>query len=130
MQGYGKRFGAEYGETFVSTMIGGAILSSLFRQDPRYFYKGTGTVRARAEYAIASSVICKGDNMRWQFNYSGILGGLAAGGIANLYYPGDHSARLTFENAGIGIGESAVQNLFQEFIVKKLTPSARRASSP
>jgi hypothetical protein len=128
-QGYAKRFGANYADTFISTEIGGAILPSLFKQDPRYFYKGTGSIRARAAYAIANAVICKGDNMRWQFNYSGILGGLAAGGIANLYYPAsDRSGvALTFENMGIGIGETAVQNLFEEFVIKKLTPSARKA---
>ena len=68
--------------------------------------------------------------MRWQFNYSGILGGLAAGGLSNLYYPAsDRSGwQVTFENLAIGVGESAVQNLFQEFLVKKLTPSARKAA--
>lgn len=131
MQGYGKRFGANYADTFISTEIGGAILPSIFRQDPRYFYKGTGTIRARAGYAIANAVICRGDNMRWQFDYSGILGGLAASGISNLYYPAsDRSGwALTFQNLGIGVGESAVQNLFQEFVVKKLTPSARKLAS-
>ncbi len=105
-------------------MIGGAILPSLFKQDPRYFYKGTGTIRSRAMYAIANAVICKGDNGRWQPNYSGILGGLAAGGISNLYYPAsDRSGvELTFENALIGTAEGAVQNLFQEFVVRRLTP--------
>ena len=42
-QGYGKRFGANYADGFTDNMIGGAILPSLFKQDPRYFYKGTGT---------------------------------------------------------------------------------------
>jgi Carboxypeptidase regulatory-like domain len=132
MQGYGKRFGANYADTFISTEIGGAILPALLRQDPRYFYKGKGTIWERARYAIAATVICKGDNMHWQFNYSSILGGLAAGGISNLYYPAsDRSgAGVTFENAGIGLAGSAAQNLFQEFVVKKLTPSARKAASP
>jgi hypothetical protein len=132
MQGYGKRFGANYADTVVSNAIGGAILPSLFHQDPRYFYKGAGTVRARVGYAIAMSVICKGDNMHWQLNYSGILGGVAASGISNLYYPAsDRSdASVTFENLGIGIAGSALQNIFQEFVVKKLTPAARRARTP
>jgi hypothetical protein len=131
MQGYGKRFGANYADTFFSNEIGGAIFPSLFHQDPRYFYKGTGTIRSRAEYAIATAVICRGDNMRWQFNYSGILGGLAAGGISNLYYPQSDrsSVGVTFENLGVGLAGSAVQNLLQEFVVKKLTPSARRVQS-
>jgi hypothetical protein len=32
---------------------------------------------------------------------------------------------LTFENTLIGVGSSAVANLFQEFLVRKLTPHAR-----
>ncbi|MGA1989222.1 MAG: carboxypeptidase-like regulatory domain-containing protein, partial [Candidatus Sulfotelmatobacter sp.] len=123
-QGYAKRFGAGFADTVSGTFIGGAILPSLLKQDPRYFYKGTGSKTARILYAIANAVICKGDNRRWQANYSGILGSLAAGGISNLYYPAQDrdGAALTFENAALGIGGSAISNLFQEFVVKKLTP--------
>ena len=123
-QGYAKRFGAGYGDTLTGTFIGGAILPSILKQDPRYFYKGTGSTRSRVLYALAMSVICKGDNRRWQVNYSGILGSLAAGGISNLYYPAQdrNGATLTFENTALGIAGSAVSNLFQEFVIKKLTP--------
>jgi hypothetical protein len=123
-EGYAKRFGAGFADEVSSTFIGGAILPSLLKQDPRYFYKGRGSMGARALYAIANAVICKGDNRRWQANYSSILGSLAAGGISNLYYPANdrNGAGLTFENAAIAIGGSAVQNLFQEFVIKKLTP--------
>lgn len=123
-QGYGKRFGADYADTVSGTFIGGAILPSLLKQDPRYFYKGTGSKTSRLLYAIANAVICKGDNGRWQTNYSNILGSLAAGGISNLYYPAQNrnGAGLTFENAGLSIGGSAFSNLFQEFVIKKLTP--------
>jgi hypothetical protein len=123
-QGYAKRFGANYADGFVSTMLGGAVLPAWFKQDPRYFYKGTGSFMSRAGYAIANAVICKGDNGHWQANYSAILGGLAAGGISNLYYPASDRSNvgLIFESAAIGAGEGAVQNLIQEFIVRKLTP--------
>ena len=124
--GYAKRFGAGYGDTVSGTFIGGAILPSLLKQDPRYFYKGTGSVPSRFLYAIANAFICKGDNRRWQVNYSNMLGSLAAGGISNLYYPPQDrdGAALTFENAALGIAGTAVSNLFQEFIIKKLTPKA------
>ncbi len=46
-QGYAKRFAANYADGFTGTMIGGAILASWFKQDPRYFYRGTGTVTSR-----------------------------------------------------------------------------------
>ncbi|HEY1423025.1 MAG TPA: carboxypeptidase-like regulatory domain-containing protein [Candidatus Acidoferrum sp.] len=123
-QGYAKRYGAGYADTVTSTLIGGAILPSLFKQDPRYFYKGTGSKKSRLLYAIANSVICKGDNGHWQANYSGLLGSLAAGGISNLYYPAtDRDAGLTFQNALIGIGANAAANILQEFVIKKLTPN-------
>jgi Carboxypeptidase regulatory-like domain len=123
-EGYGKRFGANYVDGFDSDMIGGAILPSLFKQDPRYFFKGTGSIRSRAMYAIASAVICRGDNGHRQFNYSGILGGLAAGGISNLYYPASdrNGVTVTFENSLIGTAEGAAQNLIQEFVIRRLTP--------
>jgi hypothetical protein len=124
-QGYAKRYGAAYGDLAIGTFIGGAILPSLLKQDPRYFYKGTGSKRSRVMYALANAVICKGDNGHWQVNYSGILGSLAAGGISNLYYPAQqrNGATLTFENALIGIGATAATNILQEFVIKKLTPS-------
>jgi hypothetical protein len=123
-QGYGKRYGAAYADLVTSTFIGQAILPSLLKQDPRYFYKGTGSTRSRVLYAIANSVICKGDNRRWQANYSAILGSLASGGISNAYYPpNDRGAGLTFENTLIGIGATAASNLLEEFVIPKLTPN-------
>ena len=131
-QGYAKRFGASYADTVSSTFIGGAILPSLLKQDPRYFYKGTGGTRSRLLYAIANSVICKGDNRRWQVNYSGILGALASGGLSNLYYPSTDrdGVGLTFENALIGIGQGAAANILQEFVIKKLTPRLPNQGPP
>jgi hypothetical protein len=127
-EGYAKRFGAGYADTVSGTFIGGAILPALLKQDPRYFYKGKGSTGYRALYAIANALICKGDNRRWQPNYSNILGSIAAGGISNIYYPAQdrNGAVLTFVNAGIGIGSTAASNLLQEFLIRKLTPAARK----
>ncbi len=123
-QGYAKRYGAAYADLVTGDFIGGAILPSLFKQDPRYFYKGSGSRKSRVLYAIAMSVVCKGDNGRWQPNYSSIIGGLAAGGISDLYYPAQNrnGATLAFENALIGIGGGAAANIVQEFIIRRLTP--------
>jgi hypothetical protein len=130
-QGYAKYYGASYADGFIGTMIGGAILPSILKQDPRYFYKGTGTIRSRALYAAANVFICKGDNGRWQPNYSGLLGGLAAAGISNLYYPAaDRGAAITFENTLIDIGGGAAANLFQEFLLRKLTPHLHNKPAP
>jgi hypothetical protein len=127
MEGYAKRFGAAYADVVAGTFIGSAILPSLLKQDPRYFYKGTGSTRSRLAYALGNTVICKGDNQRWQPNYSGVLGSFATGGISYLYYPSsDRSANeLILQNSLIRIGETALANVLQEFVVKKLTPRLR-----
>jgi hypothetical protein len=127
-QGYGKRYGASYADFATGTLFGSVVFPAIFKQDPRYFYKGTGTTRSRVLYAIANAVICKGDNGHWQANYSSIMGNLASGGISNLYYPpqNQRGAALTFEVAGVGIAATAADNLIQQFVIPKLTPKSRR----
>jgi len=125
-QGYGKRLGATYANVVSGTFIGSVMLPSVFKQDPRYFYKGTGSRKSRFLYAVANAVICKGDNGRWQPNYSNMLGSLAAGGLSNLYYPASNRSGvgLTFENALIGIGGTAFGAVFEEFFLHKVTSHA------
>ena len=131
-EGYAKRYGAGYADAVSGIFIGNAILPSLFKQDPRYFYKGTGSTRSRLLYAMASSVICKGDNKKWQPNYSFILGSVAVGGMSNLYVPANdrNGAGIIFENALIRIGQGSLGGVLQEFVLRKLTPHAKQHSDP
>jgi hypothetical protein len=129
-QGYAKRYGTAYTSAFTAIYIGNAVMPSLLKQDPRYFYKGTGSVASRLLYAAASSVICKGDNGRWQPNYSFITGSIAVGGISTLYYPiSGSTAAFVFQNALIRIGQGSLGGILQEFVIKKLTPHLRRHGS-
>ena len=45
--GYGQRLGATFAGGYTKILLGDALLPSLFHQDPRYFYQGTGTARSR-----------------------------------------------------------------------------------
>jgi hypothetical protein len=122
-QGYAKRYGAAYADEALSRMIGSAILPSLLHQDPRYFYRGTGSKKSRALYAISQAVICRGDNGKMQPNYSYVLGSFAAGGISNIYHPaGDRGVGLTVGNGFLNVGAHAIDNLAREFLFRKLTP--------
>ena len=115
-QGYGKRFGAAYADSFSGSMFGGAVFPSLLHQDPRYFRKGSGSFRSRLFYAISTTLRTKNDNGRWAPNYSNVLGNLAAGGLANIYYPStDRGVGLTFERAAIVTAEGAIGSTFVEF---------------
>ena len=129
LKGYGRRYGADLGNLVVGTFMGGAVLPSLFHQDPRYFYKGTGSVRSRLWYALSSAVICRGDNGKRQFAWSGVLGDLSAGAISNTYYaPEDrHGAALTLENGFLGVAGDALNGLVQEFFFKQITPKPKDA---
>lgn len=126
-KGYAQRFGAGYTDGFTDIMIGGAILPSILHQDPRYFYQGTGTVKARIRHAVAFAVMCKGDDGGWQFNYSSLGGDLASGAISNLYYPSSNRGPgLVFYNALLSAGGRVVDNLAQEFLFRRFTPSAKK----
>ncbi len=127
--GYGKRYGADLGNLMIGTMMGGAVLPSLFHQDPRYFYKGTGTVKSRALYAMSSAVRCRGDNGKRQIAWASMLGDVSAGAISNAYYaPGDRQgARLTVENGFLGIAGDALNGLVQEFVLPRFTSKPKES---
>jgi Carboxypeptidase regulatory-like domain len=125
-KGYGQRFGAAYADGLTDIMFGGAILPSLLHQDPRYFYQGTGTVKSRMLHALANPFICKGDNGRNQVNISSMGGDLISSAISNAYYPeSNRGAALVFNGFLISTGEREVSSLVQEFLLRKLTPTAR-----
>jgi hypothetical protein len=129
-EGYSKRYGANYADGFIGIMLGGAVFPSLLHQDPRYFYKGTGTTRSRALYALSTVVITRGDNGKWQPNYSNVLGTFAAGGISNAYYPAnDRGFGLTIENSVIGLAGGGVAALLQEFVFPKVSSGVPATST-
>jgi hypothetical protein len=125
--GYGKRFGADYGNVVTGTIVGAGIVPALLHQDPRYIYKGTGSVASRIGYALLAVVRTKGDNGKWQPNYSGFIAGLSVGAISNSYLPmGDRKAIgnviggafQSFALRGIG-------TLEEEFLARWVTTHAR-----
>lgn len=120
--GYGKRFGASYADSNISRFFGEGVYPSLFHQDPRYFYKGTGSVGSRLWYAIRSAFVAKGDNGRWQPAYSNILGNFTAAGISNAYHtPQDRSLAITMRDSGILEAGTVFENILREFLSKPLT---------
>lgn len=124
IQGYGKRYGAALADATTSRLVGSAILPSLFHQDPRYFYQGSGGAGSRTWHAVQSVFVCRGDNGKPQPNYSHMLGSLTAGAVANAYHPASsRGLGLTFETFGITVGGNIAGNLFREFVLRGLVPS-------
>lgn len=122
MKGYGKRFGAAGLGNFTNIMVGGAILPSLLHQDPRYFFKGTGTAGSRIRYAMMHPFVCKGDNGKWQPNYSSMGGDLTSAALSNSYFPkADRGAGLVLSSFAIDTGARVAASLAQEFLLPRFT---------
>jgi len=129
LQGYNKRFGATAADGLSDIMIGGAILPSLLHQDPRYFYQGTGTTGSRIRHAMLNPFVARGDNGKWQPNYSSLGGDLASSAISNIYYPSaNRGAAPTFASFAIGTAERVGASLAQEFVLGRLTHRAAHAN--
>jgi Carboxypeptidase regulatory-like domain len=121
-EGYSKRYGAALANHATGILLGRAVYPAIFHQDPRYFYKGKGSIGSRALYAVSASVIARGDDGRWKPNYSRVLGNFSAAAISNLYYPrADRGASLVLLNGLAGTGADAVANLIREFLLKRIT---------
>lgn len=122
IEGYGKRYGAALATHASGILLGRGIYPAIFHQDPRYFYKGKGSIASRALYAISASVITRGDDGRWKPNYSRVLGNFSAAALSNLYYPAsDRGASLVLLNGLGDTGADAVSNLIREFLLKRIT---------
>jgi hypothetical protein len=121
-EGYAKRYGAQYANRVSGTIIGHVVMQSIFHQDPRYFYKGTGSIRSRALYAIGTAFVRKGDNGNWQFDYSDVLGGMAAHEFSTLYYPStSRPVRKLADDVLLGFAGRAESNLLHEFVLRRFT---------
>jgi len=125
---YGQRLGATFAGGYAKIMFGDAVLASLFHQDPRYIYQGTGTTGSRLKHALGSGVITRGDNGNREIDWSDLGGDLAVGALQNAYYPTqDRGPGLVLRGTAIGIGGRMALGVFQEFVLPKFTS---RHSSP
>ncbi len=115
-QGYLKRVGANLADVFDSTMLAGAVYPILLRQDPRFFRKATGPIKARIRHALLAPFVCLGDNGESQPNYSNILGNFTAGAISNVYYPAQNRGpSLWLINSSVVMVEGSLGNIGLEF---------------
>ena len=120
--GYSKRYAAKFVDGRSSDFLTHAVFPALFHQDPRYYYRGSGTVKTRLAHAVSSAFVTRSDSGRNVPNYSYLLGNMCAGALSNLYYPpGNRGARLVFTNTAIGLAGRLGTNLLREFLSKRLT---------
>jgi hypothetical protein len=129
--GYGKRWAAKFGDGRSADYLSHAVFASLFHQDPRYFYQGTGSNKSRLYHALSNAVVARSDSGHLMPNYSYLLGAMCSGALSNAYYPhADRGANLVFTNAFIGIAGRAGATVLQEFVGKRVTKNVPDTTKP
>jgi hypothetical protein len=123
MQGYGKRYGAAFGDGVIEGYMVGAVMPSIFRQDPRYFQSGKGGFWRRTGYAVSRIFVTRGDSGNSQFNVSEIFGSALSSGISTYaYHP---RADKTLSNAATVWGTQVSYDTLA-VVVKEFWPDIRR----
>ena len=88
----------------------------MLHHDPRYFVLAHGTFSQHIAHALKRVVVTPTDAGGQAMNVSGILGPLAAEGLANTYLPdGERTTGQTFERFGIQMAVIAGSNVAKEF---------------
>ncbi len=115
-EGFGKRYGAALADNADSNFFSNFFYPVIFKQDPRYFRLGEGSVKVRTWDAIKQEFIARKDSGGHTFHYSNVLGAITAGTISNVYYPQeDRGVGLTAGRAATALGYGCLGNLFLEF---------------
>jgi len=113
---YWKRYVTAFADNTISNYMVTAIFPAMFRQDPRYFQLGTGSIWRRIGYSASRAVITRSRDGRSQFNVSEIGGNALSAMISNAYYPvPERSAANTLARAGSMIMWDAASFEAKEF---------------
>ena len=129
--GYDKRFAARFADGRTSDILSHAVFPSLFHQDPRYYYQGSGSFQSRLFHAVSFAFVIRSDSGRTEPNYSYILGDLTSAGLSNLYYPrADRGSKLVFTNAAIGLAGLVSSRIIREFLLKRFTTNVPGNGKP
>jgi len=122
MQGWGKRFGATLANTESRRFIQAYALSTILRQDPRYFPSPKRGLFPRAWYSATRVVITKNDRGESAFNTSEFLGTLLTSALQNSYYPRqDRTFGDTMDRFSGALSSDVIGDLLREF-----TPDMKR----
>ncbi|HEX4229306.1 MAG TPA: hypothetical protein VHZ07_11600 [Bryobacteraceae bacterium] len=113
--GFGRYFGAAYGDYFIGDYMTEAAFPFLLHQDPRYFRRGTGTKWSRLGYAMGQIVWTHGDSGKTQFNFSEVIGNSTAVAISNAYYSDNRTASDNVSKLGMQLGVDMAANVLKEF---------------
>jgi hypothetical protein len=113
--GFGRYFGAAYGDFVIGDYMTEGIFPSLLGQDPRYFRRGTGSGWSRLAYSMGQIFWTHTDSGGTQFNYSEVMGNSTAVAISEAYYADNRTASDAVSKLGMQLGFDVASNILKEF---------------
>jgi hypothetical protein len=129
--GYAKRYGSEFADGTIENFMVGAVLPSLFHDDPRYYQLGRGTTWHRIRYSMSRIAVTRTDAGRQQFNAPEIFGSAAAAAISSAYRPsGDRGVATAMETWSSQLAYDTVTILIREFWPDIRRQFSTRKTSP
>jgi hypothetical protein len=114
--GFGKRYGAAFADNADSNFFSNFAYPVIFKQDPRYFRLGEGSIKRRIWVAVEEEFVARKDSGGKTFHFSNVLGAITAGTISNAYYPpSSRGVGLTAGRAATALGYGCLGDIFLEF---------------
>lgn len=114
--GFGRYFGAAYGDLVIGNYMTEAIFPTILHEDPRYFRRGTGSAWSRLRYAVGHTFWTQRDRGGMEFNFSEVAGASATVAISNAYYADRRTAGDAAGKVGLRIGLDTAANITYEFL--------------
>ena len=133
VRGFGRYFGAAYGDLVIGDYMTESVFPTLLHQDPRYFRRGTGGGWSRLGYAMGQTFWTHRDSGGSQFNYSEFVGNSTAVAISQSYYANNRTAADATAKLGMQLGVDMTANILKEFwpeIRRKLRARPRAIRGP
>jgi hypothetical protein len=113
---FGERLGAAVIRDTSMRFFSDSLIPTLAHEDPRYYRKAYGGIKARAGYAAERVFIDQRDDGTRGFNYSDTVGHLAASALTPAYYPAPSAnGRVVVTTWVLSLAGDAGGNLFVEF---------------
>jgi hypothetical protein len=113
---YGSRFGANMATGTSSSFFGTFVFATWLHEDPRFFPQSNPTFWRSLKHSTKRIVITRKDSGRDVFNTSGLLGPLAAEGIANAYLPSsEQTVGRTLARFGVDLAWRLAGNMFKDY---------------
>jgi hypothetical protein len=113
---YGGRYGMKLARASSSSFFSSFLLASTLHQDPRFFPQNRPTIWGSVKYSVNRVFITRTDSGIDTFNTSGIVGTVAAEGLANVYLPAsEQTAARNCARIGTDLALRVGVNMFENY---------------